>query len=57
MSEVVIDGHVAGWRATALAKRVMVISVKPGVARRQTPLHNLPAGTLVAKLAVQNDAP
>lgn len=57
MSEVVIDGHVAGRRATALAERVMVISVKPGVARWRTPLHNLSAGTLVAKLAFQNDAP
>ena len=52
-----IDAHVSGRRVTALAERAMVISVKPGVARRQTPLHNLPAGTLVAKLAFQNDAP
>jgi len=32
VSEVVIEGHVAGRRATALAQRMIVISVKPGVA-------------------------
>ncbi len=57
MSDDAIDKRVAGRRATALAGRVMVISVEPGVARWRTPLHNLPAGTLFAKRAFQNDAP
>ena len=57
MSEVAIRVHAAGRCAAALAGRVMVITVKPAAARWRTPLHNLPAGTLVAKLAFQNGAP